>query len=150
MTRVKHLMSRQVVTIGADGSCHDAIVLMARDRIRHLPVVDEDGRLCGIVTDRDLRHRLFEPQVFRAIGTVPVERLLADTPVREVMSAPVVGIDAEADVAAAAEVMRARGVGGLPVLQHGRIVGIVTETDLLRRIVGDDSACIVDGIVSFP
>jgi acetoin utilization protein AcuB len=152
MTRVNQLMSRRVVTIGTEASCHDAVALMARDRIRHLPVVDSAGRLAGIVTDRDLRHQLFQPEVFEAIGTVPVERLLDNTPVREVMSTPAIHIAGDADLGEAAGLMRQAGIGALPVVEQGKIVGIVTETDLLRRIVGDDATCAQCEaiVVSFP
>jgi acetoin utilization protein AcuB len=152
VTRVNQLMSPDIVTIAADASCHDAVTLMVRSKIRHLPVVDRDGRLSGVVTDRDLRHRLFEPATFRAIGRVPVERLLSDLPVRDVMSAPATSIGGDADVAEAARVMRERHLGSLPVVEHGRIIGIVTETDLLRQIVGADACCTdVEAIVvSYP
>jgi acetoin utilization protein AcuB len=145
-------MSGNVVTVPAEASCHDAVGLMVRNRIRHLPVVSREGVLCGIVTDRDLRHQLFAPAVFRAIGNVPVERMLSDMPVREVMSAPVTSIEAEADLEEAARVMREEGLGSLPVLERGRIVGIVTETDLLRRIVGADACCtdVETIVVSYP
>lgn len=152
MTRVNELMSGNVVTVGADASCHDAVALMVRNKIRHLPVVDREGVLCGVVTDRDLRHQLFEPEVFRAIGTVPVERMLSEIPVRKVMSAPAISIGGDAALEEAAGVMRREGLGSLPVIERGRIVGIVTETDLLRRIVGADACCAeVEAIVvSYP
>jgi acetoin utilization protein AcuB len=145
-------MSGRVVTIGAGASCHDAVQLLVRNKIRHLPVVDSEGRLCGIVTDRDLRHHLFEPQVFRAIGIEPVEQLLSKVPVSEVMSAPVTSISADAELEEAARVMRDEGLGSLPVVEHGRIVGIVTETDVLRRIVGADACCsdVETIVVSYP
>lgn len=141
MTRVKELMSGSVVTVAAEASCHDAVTLMVRNKIRHLPVVSRDGLLCGIVTDRDLRHHLFEPEVFRAIGSVPVKRMLSGRPVRDVMSAPVTSIGGDAELEEAARLMREEGLGSLPVVERGRIVGIVTETDLLRRIVGADACC---------
>lgn len=56
--RVKDLMSRQVLTIGASDSCLDAVARMHRARVRHLPVVNDQGYLVGVVTDRDLRHYL--------------------------------------------------------------------------------------------
>jgi acetoin utilization protein AcuB len=145
-------MSHRVVTIGAGATCHDAVATLARHRIRHLPVVDGDGRLCGIVTDRDLRHHLFEPEIFRAIGTEPVERLLSQTAVSEVMSSPVTSIDAGAGVDEAARVMLEAGLGSLPVLERGQVVGIVTETDLLRHIVGADACCgeVESIVVSYP
>lgn len=152
MTRIHELMSRHVVTVGAEASCHDAVGLLARNRIRHLPVVDGDGRLCGIVTDRDLRHHLFDPEVFPAIGTEPVEQLLSKVTVGEVMSSPVTSIDARAGLDEAARVMRDEGLGSLPVLEQGRVVGIVTETDLLRHIVGADACCaeVESIVVSYP
>jgi CBS domain-containing protein len=147
VTRVDEVMSRQVVTIGADTSGHDAVQALARHKIRHLPVVDREGRLAGIVTDRDLRHHLFEPEVFRAIGTEPVERLLSQVPVSAVTS-----IAADAGLDEAARVMREAGLGSLPVVERGRIVGIVTETDVLRHIVGADACCaeVETIVVSYP
>jgi acetoin utilization protein AcuB len=152
MTTVNQLMTGNVVTINADASAHDAVALMVRNKIRHLPVVDHAGLLCGIVTDRDLRHRLFATDVFRSIGTVPVERLLSEIRLRDVMSAPVVSVGLDADLEEAARVMAQDKLGSLPVVDHGHIMGIVTETDLLRRIVGSDACCAdVEAIVvSYP
>jgi acetoin utilization protein AcuB len=152
VNRVSQLMSRNVITVGPDASCHDAMTLMTRDQIRHLPVVGTDGMLCGIVTDRDLRHHLFEPDVFRAIGRVPVERLLSEATVREVMSAPVVSVASDTALDEAARVMLEKKLGSLPVVDHNRIVGIVTETDLLRQIVGANACCseVEAIVVSYP
>lgn len=152
MTYVHEIMSRHVITVSAAASCHDAVGVLARNRVRHLPVVDGDGRMCGIVTDRDLRHHLFEPEVFRAIGTEPVEQLLSKVPVSEVMSSPVTSIAGGAGLDEAARVMRDAGVGSLPVVEQGRIIGIVTETDLLRHIVGADACCadVATIVVSYP
>lgn len=152
MNRVSQLMSRNVVTIDPDASLYDAVTLMTRDRIRHLPVVDRDGILRGIVTDRDLRHHLFEPEVFRSIGTVPVARLLSGVSIRQVMSAPVISVGLDTPVDEAAEVMRKHKLGSLPVVDRERLAGIVTETDLLRSIMGSNAACgeIEAIVVSYP
>lgn len=152
MTLVNELMSHTVVTVEASASCHDAVVLLIRNKIRHLPVVDDKGLLCGVVTDRDLRHQLFEPEVFRAIGRVPVEKLLSSVPVRDVMSTPAVSIGREATLEEAGRIMLAEGLGSLPVVERGRIVGIVTETDLLRHVVGADACCsdVEAIVVSYP
>jgi CBS domain-containing protein len=139
--RVSEVMSRNVVTIEGSDSCRDAVTRMHRARVRHLPVVDRDGHLVGIVTDRDLRHRLFNPGVFHEIGTVAVDSLLAAVRVREIMSAPVVSIESQADLEDAARLMLEDKVGSLPVVEEGRVVGILTETDLLRRIVDADERC---------
>ena len=55
--RVSELMSRDVVTLGDTETCHEAIDRMCRRKVRHLPVLDREGALVGIVTDRDVRHR---------------------------------------------------------------------------------------------
>lgn len=150
--RVRELMSPRIVTIADSDSCHTAVELMVRHKIRHLPVVDGEGRLQGIVTDRDVRHYLFEPAVFGEVGQVALERLLTSVPAEKIMSAPVVSVEADAPVAEAARRMLEAKIGSLPVVDGGRVVGILTETDLLRRIVSADACCAdVEAIVvSYP
>lgn len=150
--RVSELMSRDVVTIKGSATCHDAAARMHEARIRHLPVIDEAGRLEGIVTDRDLRHRLFTPEVLCSVGAVPVGDTLRAVKVREVMSTPPVTVEASARLEDAAGIMRERKIGSVPVVERGCLVGIVTETDLLRRIVQADACCsdVESIVVSFP
>jgi acetoin utilization protein AcuB len=151
--QVKEMMSREVVVIGPNESCLDAVVRMQRARIRHLPVVDRDGLLVGIVTDRDLRHHLFTPRVFEALGSTPVDVLLDGLRVAEIMATQVVTIEAGASVGDAAGTMRKHRVGSLPVMESGRLVGIVTEVDILRQIAGVDPAAVpecAEVIVSYP
>lgn len=150
--KTSECMSRNVRTIEASASCREAVALMYRGKIRHLPVVDGTGRVVGIVTDRDLRHRLFEPAVFREIGNVPVDSLLEATPVSAVMSTPAVTAGPDDELQDAAARMRKDGVGSLPVVEAGRVLGIITETDLLRRIVQADACCEEVGtiVVSYP
>jgi acetoin utilization protein AcuB len=149
---VKQLMSTSVVTIDDQETCREAVALMCRHKVRHLPVVSRHGVLSGIVTDRDLRHYLFRSEVFRSIGNVPVEQLLTAAPVRQVMSSPVVWVEPDASLEDAAGRMRQNKLGSLPVVDNGRIIGIVTETDLLRRIVGRDTgaADVATIVVSYP
>jgi CBS domain-containing protein len=151
--RVRDLMSTQVVTIGTSDSCLEAVARMHRSRIRHLPVVSREGLLVGIVTDRDLRHQLFSPSMFQALGTTPVDALLKDVRVAEVMSTDVITVAPDDPVADAARTMRNDKVGSLPVVENGRVVGILTETDVLRQIVRADATCApecAEIIVSFP
>jgi CBS domain-containing protein len=150
--RVGDLMSRDVVTIGDVATCLDALNHMCRRKIRHLPVLDGEGGLVGLVTDRDLRHRLFAADIYGQIGRVPVSALLGDTPVREVMSAPVQCVTASADVAEAAERMRRERVGCLPVVDGRRVVGMLTEIDVLRSIAAAEvpGTPEPDIVISFP
>lgn len=152
MMRVRELMNRHLVTIGASSSCHEAVARMHRARVRHLPVLDGDGTLVGMVTDRDLRHHLFHPGVYGELGTVSVDRLLQAVPVSEIMSTPAITAEASDAVAEAARIMLEDGVGALPVLEGGRLVGIITETDLLREICRADPECspeVTDVVVSY-
>ncbi len=150
--KVRDLMSKGVVTIEDTATCQEAAQLTVRHRVRHLPVITGRGTLCGIVTDRDLRHYLFEPQTLAQIGTVSVDTLLKAVPVSRVMSAPVITVDADAPLEAAAGVMLEDKLGSLPVTEGGRLAGIVTETDLLRRIVREDGCSSDVGtiVVSYP
>jgi CBS domain-containing protein len=132
--QVKELMSRELVTIGPRESCLDAVVRMQRARVRHLPVVNRDGALVGIVTDRDLRHHLFTPRVFEGLGSTPMDVLLDGVHVAEIMSTDVVTVEAGATLGAAADTMRKHRVGSLPAMENGRMVGIVTEVDILRQL----------------
>ncbi len=151
--RVKDLMSRQVLTIEASDSCLEAVARMHRARVRHLPVVNREGALVGVVTDRDLRHHLFSAQVYKDLGAIPVDRLLQAAPVAQIMSTPVISAGPEDELMDAARFMLEEKVGSLPVVERGRVIGIITETDLLRQICRADAACspeCAEIIVSYP
>jgi acetoin utilization protein AcuB len=132
---VRDAMSRNLETITAAEPAHTAIRRMVARKVRHLPVVDAEGTLVGIVTDRDLRHYLFSPGVFDRIGQVSSDELLKAARVKQVMSSPAISIHADENLETAARLMVGRKLGALPVVDGDRLVGIITETDLLRRIV---------------
>jgi CBS domain-containing protein len=151
--RVKDLMSRQVVTVGASDSCLEAVARMHQARVRHLPVVNNEGLLVGVVTDRDLRHHLFSPQIYKDLGIISMDVLLKAVPVAEIMSTDVITVNPDDDLVDAARCMLEEKVGSLPVIEEGRAVGIVTETDLLRQICRADAAAspaCAEIIVSYP
>jgi acetoin utilization protein AcuB len=151
--RVKDLMSEPVVTVAPAESGLDAVARMVRMRVRHLPVVNRDGMLVGVVTDRDLRHYLLAPHVFGLLPARRVEDVLGSVRVAEVMSTDVLTVEPEAILADAAAVMHDERVGSLPVVDHGRLVGVLTETDMLRHLVGVGPGCgpeCAEIIVSFP
>jgi acetoin utilization protein AcuB len=125
-------MKQPVVTIGAAAPVRDAVGVMRRRGIRHLPVLDDGGRLIGIVTDRDLRQVTFDA----VLGRVEEETArLGELPVRDVMTWGVVTVAPGSDVREAIGVMRERRLGALPVVDAaGRVVGILTESDLLDAL----------------
>jgi CBS domain-containing protein len=133
--RIRDVMSRDVETISAGTPAHAAISRMVTRKVRHLPVVDQLGSLVGVVTDRDLRRHLFSPGVFERIGRVSSDELLKAVTVKQVMSSPAVSVRADDHLETAARLMVECKIGSLPVVEDERVVGIITETDLLRRIV---------------
>jgi CBS domain-containing protein len=150
--KVSELMSRNVVTIGTSDSCLEAVARMHKARVRHLPVVDKQGALLGIVTDRDVRHHLFAPRVLKQVGTITIDVLLKTVPVTAVMSSPVLSVRADDEILEAARVMLEDKVGSLPVVENGRVIGIVTETDVLRQICRADDCGpdVAEIVVSYP
>jgi CBS domain-containing protein len=151
--KVSELMTRNVVTIRPSDTCRDAIARMHGARVRHLPVVDTKGGLVGIITDRDLRHHLFNARVLKEIGTTAVDTLLTAVLVRDVMSSPALSVWAGDELVDAARIMLEDKVGSLPVVEGHQVVGIITETDLLREICRADqsrSPEVAEIIVSYP
>jgi acetoin utilization protein AcuB len=129
--RVSELMSKGIVTIDASASCHKAVERMFHHKLRHLPVTGSDGQLVGIVTDRDLRHHLFAVGAFEHRD---FDILLRSVSVSNIMSSPVISVAPDEPIEVAASLMLKDKVGALPVMEGGRPIGIITETDLLRHI----------------
>ena len=115
--RVQDVMTKRVESIPANEPVSAAVERMRQKRIRHL-VVTRDNQVAGVVSDGDVR-------------------MLTDSDSRlvdEIMAAPVVFATSEMTLRKAANLMRGRSVGCLPVVDDGKLVGIVTTSDLLERI----------------
>ncbi len=128
---VKDIMSSPAVVIPAATTLQDAYRTMREKGIRHLPIV-EAGDLVGVVTDRDLR------LATSALAPAPFPPA---SPVSTVMSRPPLTADPADPVEDAARVMRENKIGCLPVLEDGRVAGIITGLDLLdalMRMTGAD------------
>jgi len=138
--RVRDVMTRHVETITAAAPAQAAVARMVTGKVRHLPVVDALGGLVGVVTDRDLRHHLFSPGVFERIGRVSPDELLKAVTVKQIMSSPAISVRSDDHLETAARLMVECKIGSLPVVENDRVVGIITETDLLRRIVITEEA----------
>ena len=120
--RVKDCMTKQVISVGAGEPVSVAARLMARYNLGALPVRGTDGQLEGMLTDRDI--------VLRCIAA---ERSPKAVRVREVMTRSVAAAAPDTDAAAAAGIMAARQVRRLPVVEAGKLVGVVSLNDLARN-----------------
>ncbi len=117
---VVEVMSTTPVTISADATAAEAAALM-RDKHVGSVVVMQDSRPAGIVTERDIVTKI-----------AAEDRPSKTTVVRDIMSAPLVAIHPHQEVAEAAKVMAARKIRRLPVIKEGKLVGMLTENDIIR------------------
>jgi CBS domain-containing protein len=133
MTAVGNIMKSDVVCAGLDFTLGNAIDLCEEKRIRHLPIVDENKQLVGLVTDRDLRY-----YVSPRVGTISentADRESLERPIHLIMVHKVAVVSANTPLWEAAQIMLDNRVGCLPVINLGRhVVGILTTTDLIRYI----------------
>jgi acetoin utilization protein AcuB len=130
---VREFMHAEPVTITPDTPLLEAEWRMQEGGFRHLPIVDEDDRLVGIVSDRDLREAA--PSDATALSRQELTYLLSRLEVRDVMKTPVITARPGEPAETAAIRMRENKVGALPVVQDDRLVGIVTTDDMLGALV---------------
>ncbi len=130
--QVKDVMSSEVHTVKRNDELGIADALMKQERVRHLPVLDEDGEVCAVVSQRDL----FRGALLRALGfgSRAEELMLKQVVVKEAMSSEIQTTAPDTPVADAARLMIERKIGCLPVIENGKLVGIVTETDFVRLV----------------
>jgi len=129
--RVRDLMTKEVTTLRRNDKLSIADDVMRLGRIRHLPVLDDDEQVVGIVSQRDL----FRGALARALGygAHAQQKLLGQLLVKEVMTNDPTTIAPDAPLAEAARVMLEGKIGALVVIEDGRLVGILTEADFVRR-----------------
>ncbi len=119
--KVKNWMNRNVVTISPNAGLRDAIEIMHHHSIRHLPVV-QDGKMLGFVTESNLRQYLLTD-------------MLNELTTSDVMIINPITVDSNASVDYAARLIHEYKIGGLPVLEKRRLVGIITITDILGAFI---------------
>lgn len=129
---VRDVMTPDPVTIGPNQSIGTALAKMRRGNFRRLVVV-EDGELVGILTDRDLRLAMNSPYVLRE-GWYD-SYLMEHIEVRSCMTKNPATISPEKGLVDAVELLQSQKFGGMPVVENGKLVGILTETDLLNCLL---------------
>ena len=146
--RVRELMTEQVLTIGPEAPIKDVARILVEHRISGLPVCDIEGHVVGVVSEADILYKEHDPREAHVGG--PLGWIVDGTPsytgyvkagaltARKAMTSPAVTIAPWESVSEAARIMCERRVNRLPVVQHERLVGIVTRSDLVRAFTRAD------------
>jgi CBS domain-containing protein len=142
---VSELMNPDVVCARPDMTLGDVARLLAARGVSGAPVVDEHGRVVGMITQNDIvRHAgrrvtvaeagrfVTDVDDYRDLGGLPAD--LMETPAEKVMSQPIFAVSRDSSVAVAAHIMRERSVHRLPVTDRGRLVGMLSALDLMRVV----------------
>jgi len=135
--RTRDLMTSPVVTVTPDARLKDVAATLVEHAVNAVPVVDERGRLAGIVSEADLL-KADPPQGNGARFGSPTRKGLPPRVAREVMTQAVYTMTVDADAAAAARLMLRHGLKSVPVLDGDRVVGILARRDLLRLVARSD------------
>jgi CBS domain-containing protein len=128
---VRDIMASEVTTLNRNDSLQLAKDIMSLGRVRHFPVIDDD-KVVGVVSQRDL-YKASLGSVMK-YGEKAQRAFLEGIAIKEVMADPPITIAPHATVQEAARLMMEKKIGCLPVLEGPKLVGIVTETDMLKLV----------------
>jgi acetoin utilization protein AcuB len=130
---VHERMSKHPITITEDTSVNEALKIMRDQKVRRLPVLNKKGELVGIVSERDLLY--LSPSPATSLSVHELHYLLAQLTVGKIMTRDVITVSEYTPLEEAARIMADNKIGGLPVMRNGKLVGIITESDLFKIFV---------------
>lgn len=122
-------MSRPVISVSPDAPINDVLAMFKKEHIRRAPVIKE-GKLVGIVSERDLLNA--SPSSVTTLSVWELNYLISKVKVKNVMSKKVITVSKDTPIEEAARIMADKKIGGLPVVDGERVVGVITETDLFK------------------
>ena len=122
-------MSRPVISVSPESPINEVLAMFKKEHIRRAPVL-KDGKLVGIISQGDLLNA--SPSPVSSLSIWEMNYLLSKVTVKRVMSKKVITVDIDTPIEEAARIMADTKIGGLPVLNNGRVVGMITETDLFK------------------
>ena len=128
--KVKSWMQKAVHTLTEEDSLREAINLTRKHHIRHIPIVGNDQTLLGIVSDRDIKR--FTPSILNQTDIEGLERALEETPLTRIMTRDPLTITPSAHIREAVAIFCDNKIGALPVVVDQKLVGILSEVDMLR------------------
>lgn len=131
--KISKLMTRQLVSVSPLDSIETAIPLLRKRHVRHLLVIDQHGHLRGILSDRDVKRAMDPVKTKKRMMSVGgLYFLMEPILVEEIMTANPLTVGSSVTASQAAQLMIQRKIGALPVVEQNKVVGIITESDLLR------------------
>lgn len=126
-------MKQPVITISPKTSLDEALSIMTKEHIRRLPVIDQHGKLIGIVTELELMKA--SPSGATTLSVWEIKSLLSAYPVEKIMTRDVVTVSEDTPLEEAARIMADKEISGIPVLRGSSVVGIITETDIFKALL---------------
>lgn len=126
-------MTRDPITVTNKTSIDEALKVMREKKVRRLPVVDDKGKLVGIVAEKDILYA--SPSPATSLSIHEIHYLVSKLTVVEIMTKNVFTVTDDTPLEEAAKVMADNRIGALPVLQDGALVGIITETDIFKAFL---------------
>jgi acetoin utilization protein AcuB len=125
-------MSRPVISVSPDEPINEVLAMFKEEHIRRAPVMKE-GKLVGIISERDLLNA--SPSPVTTLSVWEMNYLISKVTVKNVMTKKVITVDKDTPIEEAARIMADKKIGGLPVVSAGKVVGIITETDLFKTFL---------------
>lgn len=125
-------MSRPVICVSPEDPINEVLAMFRNEHIRRAPVMQE-GKLVGIVSERDLLNA--SPSSATTLSVWEMNYLISKVKIKNVMTKKVITVDADIPIEEAARIMADKKIGGLPVVSNGKVVGVITETDLFKILL---------------
>lgn len=131
---VKNHMTSPVCSVPSDTGLSEAYRIMSEHKIRRLPIVDKD-KLVGIISLNEVLEA--RPSDASSLSIWELNYLVANLKIKDIMCSSVCSIDSGATVGAAAKMMLEKKFSGIPVTENGKLIGIITESDIFRMLASD-------------
>jgi len=122
-------MSRPVISVSPDAPINDVLVMFKKEHIRRAPVINK-GKLVGIVSETDLLNA--SPSDVSTLSVWEMNYLISKVKIKDVMTKKVVSVSKDTPIEEAARIMADQKIGGMPVVDRDKVVGMITETDLFK------------------
>jgi acetoin utilization protein AcuB len=125
-------MARPVISVLPDAPINEVLAMFRKEHIRRAPII-KNGKLIGIVSERDLLNA--SPSPVTSLSIWEMNYLISKVTVKQVMSKKVITVEKDTPIEEAARIMADKKIGGIPVVDAGKVVGIITETDLFKAFL---------------